>query len=51
MSAREQDRDLDRKAALLDRAYYRLLRLANNLTLAACLGLLAAMTAAAWRHR
>jgi signal transduction histidine kinase len=33
--AREQDPDLDGKAALLDQSYYRILRLASNLSLAA----------------
>ena len=36
-SAREQDPVLDRKAAYLDQSYYQLLRLVNNLSLAACL--------------
>ena len=31
--AREKDPALDRKAALLDQSYYRLLRLVNNLSL------------------
>jgi signal transduction histidine kinase len=31
--AREQDPDLDARAALLDQSYYRLLRLANNLSM------------------
>ena len=35
--AREKDPALDRKAALLDQSYYRLLRLVNNLSLAACM--------------
>ena len=35
--AREQNPDLDRQAALLDQSYYRLLRLVNNLSLAACM--------------
>lgn len=35
--AREQDPALDRQAALLDQSYYRLLRLVNNLSLAASL--------------
>ena len=36
--AREQNPDVDRQAALLDQSYYRLLRLVNNLSLAACMG-------------
>ena len=36
-SAREQDPDLDARAARLDQSYYQLLRLVNNLSLAACL--------------
>ena len=36
--AREQNSDVDRQAALLDQSYYRLLRLVNNLSLAACMG-------------
>ena len=35
--ARDQDPALDRKAALLDQSYYQLLRLMNNLAMAACL--------------
>ena len=35
--AREQDPELDHQAALLDQSYYRLLRLVNNLSLAACM--------------
>lgn len=35
--AREQDPVLDRQAAVLDQGYYRLLRLVNNLSLAACM--------------
>ena len=36
-SAREQDPELDARAALLDQSYYRLLRLVNNLTAAGSL--------------
>jgi len=36
-SAREQDPALDRRAAQLDQNYYQLLRLVNNLSMAACL--------------
>ena len=36
-AAREQDPALDRKAACLDQSYYQLLRLVNNLSMAACL--------------
>jgi len=36
-SAREQDPALDQKAAYLDQSYYQLLRLVNNLSMAACL--------------
>lgn len=36
-SAREQDPALDQKAARLDQSYYQLLRLVNNLSMAACL--------------
>ena len=36
-SEREQDPELDAKAALLDQSYYQLLRLVNNLTAAGCL--------------
>lgn len=35
--AREQDPALDQRAAVLDQSYYRLLRLVNNLSLAACM--------------
>ena len=35
--ARESDPALDAKAAVFDQSYYRLLRLVNNLTMAACL--------------
>ena len=35
--AREKDPALDKQAALLDQSYYRLLRLVNNLSLAACM--------------
>ena len=35
--ARERDPVLDRQAAALDQSYYRLLRLVNNLSMAACL--------------
>ena len=36
-AAREQDPALDRRAAQLDQNYYQLLRLVNNLSMAACL--------------
>ena len=36
-AAREQDPVLDQKAAYLDQGYYQLLRLVNNLSMAACL--------------
>ena len=36
-SAREENPDLDARAARLDQSYYQLLRLVNNLSLAACL--------------
>lgn len=36
-SAREQDPSLDERAARLDQSYYQLLRLVNNLSMAACL--------------
>lgn len=36
-TAREQDPSLDARAARLDQSYYQLLRLVNNLSLAACL--------------
>lgn len=36
-SAREEDPLLDRRAAQLDQSYYQLLRLVNNLSMAACL--------------
>ena len=37
--AREQDAALDARAAMLDQNYYQLLRLAGNLSAAACLGM------------
>ena len=36
-AAREQDPELDKRAALLDQSYYQLLRLVNSLSMAACL--------------
>lgn len=36
-AAREQDPELDQRAALLDQSYYQLLRLVNSLSMAACL--------------